>query len=112
MQSSIVEYCGIPVEWKIPQLKVGDTIRYWYWNNTFTKFAGNRGKIIAIRYLSSSPILNESKKKNTIIRGNIIYTLKLEAKRAYMSGTYEKYKKSRKIWSIYNQKMSNVEIIE
>lgn len=37
---SITEYCGIPVEWKIPPLKVGDEITFWYWNSEFSSYRG------------------------------------------------------------------------
>lgn len=100
---AITEYCGLPVNWKIPRLKTGDEIRFWYWDSKFKTFRGKRGVVIGIRHLSARPLDPKSKAVNKITRGSVSYLLKIKKDR-YVNDYYY-------INSFYNQRMSNVEII-
>ena len=97
---AITEYCGIPVNWKLPRIKPGNEIRFWYWDSPLKTFRGTRGIVIAIRYLSANPLDKTSRKYNEITRGNVLYTLKT----SYYGKPY--------VNSFYNQRMSNVEIVK
>lgn len=94
----IKEYCGLPVTWKIPPVKTGDFIRFWYWDSDFKGFESYDGKIGSIRYLSAKPLPEKTKREYDIIRGNVLYSVTVKR-----SGN--KYI----ALSFYNQRMSNVE---
>lgn len=97
---AVTEYCGIPVEWKLPQIQKGDVIRFWYWDNSLKTFRGTKGVVIAIRYLSANPLDKTSRNYNKITRGNILYTLKTS------------YYGKPSVNSYYNQRISNLEIVK
>lgn len=97
---AITEYCGIPVEWKVPRIKPGNEIRFWYWDSSLQQFTGKRGIVVSVRYLSARPIDGNIKKYNDIIRGNVLYTLKIRYGYKYYFNSF------------YNQRMSNVEIVK
>ena len=99
---AITEYCGIPVNWKVPRIKPGNVIRFWYWDSQLNQFQGKRGVVIKVRYLSSEPLQKNSKNTNDIVRGNVMYTIK------FTNGGWGKPY----INSFYNQRMSNVEIVK
>lgn len=80
--------------WKIPKLEKGNLIRFIYWNSELNSWAGYRGYVVNIRYLSSKPLKNDSK-RNKIRRGNVQYLVST----------------SHGIFTFYNQRMSNVEKI-
>lgn len=99
---AITEYCGIPVNWKVPRIKPGNVIRFWYWDSQLNQFQSKKGLVIKVRYLSSEPLQQHSKNVNDIVRGNVMYTIKFTNSR--WGKTY--------INSFYNQRMSNVEIVK
>ena len=82
------------VNWKIPKLAKGDYIRFNYWSSDFDSFAGHKGYVIGIRYLSSKPL---KRKDKDITRGNVLYVISLS-----------KYG----CRSFYIQRMSSVEKIQ
>lgn len=108
----------IPLNWNLPKIKVGDEIRFLYFESDMKECRGFRGIVTDIRYLSHEPLTPEIKEKNKIKRGSCYYTIhSLNNKkdifaRSVFTDLSGIKNKTVRTTNHYNQRMANVEIIK